>query len=291
MSRKQKKNKQTSAPGKLVAPTPLATPPLTPSCSAASSLDSAPHTPPESLASDLRIPSPLGKLSDFPTDVKVDGGLLDLPQDAPPKFTRRPSHDLFECIEQSKHKRLTENQARYVFAQVVEAVHYLDSQGITHCDIKDENLVVDADLTVCHLRSMVVYRRSRVMQVKLIDFGSAVVADPTKPRPFYNLFFGTTAYASSEILLKKRYQAPAAEIWTLGVLLSYLLTGHSPFPSEQDAKEGRVVIREPKSGRLNRSAISLMARCLEKDPEFRADIHEVRNHPWLRGALENRGRD
>ena len=128
-------------------------------------------------------------------------------------------------------------------------------------------------------------------QVKLIDFGSAVVADPTKPRPFYNLFFGTTAYASSEILLKKRYQAPAAEIWTLGVLLSYLLTGHSPFPSEQDAKEGRVVIREPKSGRLNRSAISLMARCLEKDPEFRADIHEVRNHPWLRGALENRGRD
>ena len=74
--------------------------------------------------------------------------MLDLPQDAPPKFTRRPSHDLFECIEQSKHKRLTENQARYIFAQVVEAVHYLDGQGITHCDIKDENLVVDADLKV-----------------------------------------------------------------------------------------------------------------------------------------------
>ncbi|RPD78060.1 kinase-like protein [Lentinus tigrinus ALCF2SS1-7] len=274
VSRKQKKGKATSAHGKRVAP-PSETPNLTSSSSAGSSLDSAPHTPSESLTNidELHIPIPFEKLADSLSEVHDDELLAPAPE-APPKFTRRPSHDLFECIEQSKHKRLTENQARYIFAQVVEAVYYLDAQGITHCDIKDENLVVDADL-----------------KVKLIDFGSAVVADPTRPRPFYNLFFGTTAYASSEILLKKKYQAPPAEIWTLGVLLSYLLTGHSPFPTEQDAKEGRVVIREPKSGRLSRSAISLMARCLEKEPEFRADIHEVRNHSWLRGALESRGRD
>lgn len=65
-----------------------------------------------------------------------------------PKFTRRPSHDLFECIEQSEHKRLSEDQARHVFSQVVDAVHYLDSQGVTHRDIKDENLVIDKDLNV-----------------------------------------------------------------------------------------------------------------------------------------------
>ena len=117
----------------------------------------------------------------------------------------------------------------------------------------------------------------------MIDFGSAVVADPTRPRPYYTLFFGTTAYASSEILQKKPYQAAPAEIWTLGVLLSYLLTGHSPFPKESDAREGRVVVREPRAGRLSRDAVLLMARCLEKDPELRADIHEVRAHAWLRG--------
>ena len=71
--------------------------------------------------------------------------------EARPSFSRRASYDLFECIEQSKYKRLSENQARYVFAQVVEAVYYLESQGITHCDIKDENLVIDSDLTVCFL--------------------------------------------------------------------------------------------------------------------------------------------
>ena len=65
-----------------------------------------------------------------------------------PEFSRRPSYDLFECIEQSEHKRLSEDQARYVFSQVVDAVHYLDRHGIAHRDIKDENLVIDKNLKV-----------------------------------------------------------------------------------------------------------------------------------------------
>jgi serine/threonine protein kinase len=70
------------------------------------------------------------------------------PESSRPRYHRRPSHDLFECIEQSPHHRLSEDQARYIFAQIVDAVHYLDQQGVTHRDIKDENLVIDKDLHV-----------------------------------------------------------------------------------------------------------------------------------------------
>lgn len=70
---------------------------------------------------------------------------------ARPSAIRRPSHDLFECLEQSKNKRFTESDAKYIFAQVVEVVDYLDRHGITHCDIKDENVVVDENLKVCKL--------------------------------------------------------------------------------------------------------------------------------------------
>ena len=78
----------------------------------------------------------------------IDGQSL-IPQPAKPKtstrptFVRRASHDLFECIEQSKHKRFDESDAKYVFSQVVGVIEYLDSLGISHCDIKDENIVID----------------------------------------------------------------------------------------------------------------------------------------------------
>ena len=73
---------------------------------------------------------------------------LPLPGFERPEFSRRPSHDLFECIEQSEHKHFLEDQARHVLQQVVGAVFYLDCHGVTHRDIKDENLVIDKNLKV-----------------------------------------------------------------------------------------------------------------------------------------------
>lgn len=119
----------------------------------------------------------------------------------------------------------------------------------------------------------------------MIDFGSAVVHDLSAPIPFYNVFFGTTAYASSEVLQKKPYRAAPAEIWTLGVLLSYLLTGHSPFPTEQHAIDGRVVIRGKIGRKLSSDAIEVMKMCLEPSPERRANILEVREHSWVHKVL------
>lgn len=76
---------------------------------------------------------------------------------ARPNFARRASHDLFECIEQSKHKRFDEKDAKYVFAQVVEVVEYLDSLGISHCDLKDENVVIDINLKVRYWLCSAIY--------------------------------------------------------------------------------------------------------------------------------------
>ncbi|KAF8161076.1 kinase-like domain-containing protein [Crassisporium funariophilum] len=251
------------------APSPcLSTPSLSPSTSEASLPASEPSTPPHMYATIK--PQIVQDDNNFSVGSEVDipeylHAQLSLSQDDPrPEISRRPSHDLFECIEQSEHKRLTEPQARYVFAQVIDAVHYLDGLGITHRDIKDENLVIDKDL-----------------KIKLIDFGSAIAVSPLEPRPFYKLFYGTAAYASSEILLKKDYQAAPAEVWTLGVLLSYLLAGVSPFPTVRDAVDGKIFLSEKVVGKISDQAMDLMQKCLDPNPEMRATICQIQNHPWL----------
>jgi len=88
------------------------------------------------------------------------------------------------------------------------------------------------------------------------------------------------------VLLKQPYQAAPTEIWTLGVLMSYLLTGLSPFPTEADAISGHIVLPKLALRRLGRSCLHLMRRCLEPNPHLRADIREVRGHEWLKGALD-----
>ncbi|KAH7923736.1 kinase-like protein [Leucogyrophana mollusca] len=260
-------------------PQPSSSPPLlSPSASEVSMADSEPDTPPQT-SDQLCSPSIHVQITEISlNDNRIHPGTsssdekshpsLELP--ARPYYSRRPSYDLFECIEQTKHKRLSEKLARYIMAQVVDAVYYLDSHGISHRDIKDENLVIDTNF-----------------KVKLIDFGSATIVSTSEPRPYYKLFFGTSAYAAAEVLLKKPYQAAPAEVWTLGILMSYLLTGMSPFPMEKDAIEGRVVLSEVPGKNLSHACLHLMSRCLEPDPTLRADIKEVRDHCWLQGALDD----
>ncbi|GAA6016783.1 hypothetical protein JCM10207_003250 [Rhodosporidiobolus poonsookiae] len=182
---------------------------------------------------------------------------LSPPRPAP--MERRSSCDLFECIEQ--HSRFDEATAKYVFAQVVEIIYSLGQMGICHRDLKDENIVVD-----------------NAFRVKLIDFGSAVIFDPRQPAPLYTRFHGTTSFASSEILRGEPYQAPSSEVWSLGVLLSILLTGECPFADAEAAKAGR--LSRPKV-RLAPEAEHLMRSCLEVDLSRRMTISQVRRHPWL----------
>lgn len=196
-----------------------------------------------------------------------------------PRKLRRLSYDLFECIEQ--HQHLSEIQTRYIFRQVVDVVHYLDGMGIYHRDIKDENVLIDD-----HYR------------VKLIDFGSAIKVEPSEGRPWFRDFRGTLAYAPPEILLGSKYhQVAPIEIWSLGLLLGFLMTGRNPFPTQDDALRGNItlhhcrIVTDEEAANLRHSqsketvmsslCYSLLKRCLDPDPTTRATIAEVKAHPWL----------
>ncbi|KAK3827875.1 MAG: kinase-like domain-containing protein [Benniella sp.] len=178
----------------------------------------------------------------------------------PSLLVRRTSCDLFECIEH--HSKLTESQARLIFSQIVDCVHYLNSKGICHRDIKDENIVIDNDFVV-----------------KLIDFGSAVIIPPQGK--VFDRFYGTINYASPEILKGEQYRAEAAEIWSLGILLYTILYGEAPFNDPIQAISGPYITPHVKS---SSECLHLLNWTLAKDPEQRATIHDVMYHPWIAGV-------
>jgi serine/threonine protein kinase len=91
----------------------------------------------------------------------------------------------------------------------MDGMNYLHSLNITHRDIKLENILIDDKLNV-----------------KIIDFGFGTCSPKTK---LLNFYCGTPSYMPPEIVQKKEYLGPFADIWSIGVLLFTLLCGVFPF--------------------------------------------------------------
>lgn len=53
-----------------------------------------------------------------------------------------PGGDLFDCVVSRGASPFSEEEARFLFHQIVEAVRYMHSKNIIHCDLKPENVVI-----------------------------------------------------------------------------------------------------------------------------------------------------
>ncbi|XP_069553240.1 maternal embryonic leucine zipper kinase [Brachyistius frenatus] len=174
-----------------------------------------------------------------------------------------PGGELFDYI--IAKDRLSEEETRVFFRQIVSALAYVHSQGYAHRDLKPENLLIDED-----------------HNLKLIDFG--LCAKP-KGGLGYELMTccGSPAYAAPELIQGKTYIGSEADVWSMGVLLFALLCGYLPF----DDDNCMVLYRKITRGKydnpqwLSPCSILLLNQMMQVDPKRRVTVRQLLDHPWV----------
>lgn len=162
-----------------------------------------------------------------------------------------------------KMPNLTEAFLVDLFVQVCQGLQYIHSFKIMHRDIKPENLLIDDKL-----------------RVKICDFGWSTALSSTIIR---KTFCGTYEYMAPEIFEGGPYDENV-DIWSLGILLYELLHGHSPFYGKgifdiyKNIVAGNIQFKK----NINSEAKELIKMILKKEPNGRASVKKILNHPYIR---------
>jgi diguanylate cyclase (GGDEF)-like protein len=168
-------------------------------------------------------------------------------------------------------RRLLITDALNIAIQVAAGLSYAHQQGVVHGDIKPSNIMILGDDLV-----------------KIADFGIARMASSVECKQ-EDAIFGTPPYMSPEQIQGKSIDA-RSDIYSLGVVLYYLLTDRLPF-SEDDIsllKKQIVNVVPEKPGALNpgipEALNTVVYKCLAKAPDARyKNAHDLAND--LRSCL------
>ena len=140
-----------------------------------------------------------------------------------------------------KRGPLSLTEVHLLFVPLVQAIVYIHRRGIIHRDLKPTNILLD--------------EQDGQLYVRLIDFGIASVQGSIVSPPLTTAGneLGTIAYMAPERL--SGVSAPSNDIFSLGVILYQMLTGH--FPMGQQAPE------------LPQPLEYVVRRCIANRPEDR----------------------
>ena len=160
---------------------------------------------------------------------------------------------------------MPQREAAQVVAAIARAIGVAHRQGILHRDLKPSNILLSADGTPM-----------------VTDFGLAKETGSDADLTRSGMLVGTPAYMSPEQAAGRRSLiGPASDIYSLGSILYFALTGRSPFVAESSMELVMLVIEQdpapPRALRpsLDRDLEMIVIRCLQKPIDLRYETADA----------------
>ncbi|XP_055370245.1 calcium/calmodulin-dependent protein kinase kinase 1b isoform X2 [Betta splendens] len=162
----------------------------------------------------------------------------------------------------------TEEQARFYFRDVVMGIEYLHYHKIIHRDIKPSNLLLGDD-----------------GHVKIADFGVSNEFEGTDA--LLSSTAGTPAFMAPEMMTEQEqsFSGKALDVWAMGVTLYCFVIGKCPFYDEYIVSLHNKIrnksVEFPEMPVVSSDLKKLIEQMLEKSPDARITIPEIKLHPWV----------
>lgn len=184
--------------------------------------------------------------------------------------------ELLDRIVKSKH--LNEAECCKIMKKLFSAVNYIHHKKIAHRDLKPENILFSDE--------------SADSELKIIDFGlSNIFMDPNDAKTLldssisFHTKVGTPLYLAPEVL--KGSYSVKCDMWSLGVIMYFLLSGKLPFLSNNEAtlfqmiKKGIINFDSEEWKNVSTNAKSLILKLLKVNPKKRISAQQALEHPWF----------
>ncbi|XP_075887377.1 serine/threonine-protein kinase pim-2-like isoform X3 [Nelusetta ayraudi] len=169
-----------------------------------------------------------------------------------------PCLDLIDYLR-SCTRSVQEQKAKIIIKQLVNVLIEIHSRGVFHRDIKLENILIETD--------------SEAPRIWVIDFGCATFLSDGKDTTVQ----GTLAYTSPEWFQNRCYHAEPTTVWQIGVVMYRILHKALPFQDKFDI----ICNKPPINDCLSLECHNFLRSCLNKTPEERPTLEELKKHSWL----------
>ncbi|KAL9092796.1 MAG: hypothetical protein Q9165_004214 [Trypethelium subeluteriae] len=173
--------------------------------------------------------------------------------------------ELFTHIDENRG--LDEDEAVWLFRQIIAALLYCHRLNIHHRDLKPENILLDEETHT----------------IKLVDFGMAALQPPGR---YLSTPCGSPHYAAPEVVSKSPYDGGQADVWSCGVILYVMLSGYTPFNYDGDHNIRQMFHAIKRADyympeTFSREAQDLLRRIFVPNPKHRITMEFIWAHPLL----------